>query len=90
MQYFTAEAQIRIDPIPQESAFSYLGNVAISFKVGDYSVCCLLGNAYRQRDLPHGNPWLLSNLAKHQSMICNKLSYRHGYTSFLELASITL
>jgi hypothetical protein len=32
---------------------------------------------------------LLSNLAKHQSIICNKLPSRHNYTPFPKLAPIT-
>ena len=88
LHHLIAEAQIRIDSIPQTSAFSYLRNVAINFKVSDYSVYRLLGNAYRQRELSNGNPRLLSNLTKDQSMICNKFPARHGHTSFSKLAPI--
>jgi hypothetical protein len=89
LQHLIAEAQIRIDPISQPSAFSYLGNVAVSFKVSDYPVYCLLGDAYRQRKLSNSNPRLLSDLAKHQSMVGNKLPSRHNYTACSKLGPIT-
>jgi hypothetical protein len=81
----SAEGQIRIDPVPQASALSFLGYVAVCFKVGDYSARCLLSDADGDGDLPRGNPRLLSNLAEHQSMIGNELPSRHSYTPFSEL-----
>ena len=90
LQHIIGEVQVRIDSISESSAFSDLGNVAISFEVGDYLVYRLLSNAYCQRNFPNSNPWLLSYLAKHQSMICNKLPSRHTHTAFPKLGSVIL
>jgi hypothetical protein len=79
--HLVPKRQIGMNVVSDASAYSFFGDVSVSFKVSNDIAACLLSDTYRQSNLTNGYSRLSGNSAEDQSMVSKKFPSWHTRTS---------
>ena len=79
---FVSQRHINVNPVPQSTSLSLLGNIFISFKVINNITRRLFSDSDSCGYFPGSNPGLLGNKSEYEGMVSQEFPSRHNDPSF--------